>query len=309
MRVLVTGAHGKVGTAVVTALRRSNHDVTTSDLHPPTWDREPEGTPPYVCADLTEAGEAYALVGGISAGENGKAGPYDAVVHCAALPAPGRHAPDVVFRNNLMSVFNVVEACVRWRVARLVNISSETAPGFAFAERAFYPEYLPVDELHPLAPQDPYGQGLRRAALRCGHPPFGPAGDQSATHLGPGCGHVRTRMEEALTLADEDRLAVNSAEQPRHVVPTELAKAFVQDGALRRRPASRLVETRAAIADAGKSPLRGARALSAGRPPDSGTLSLWRTSHGALGSRAIGGRASDEHLGQTCMADRIRSVC
>lgn len=172
MRVLVTGARGKVGRAAVAALVEANHQVTTSDLQAPTWDREPEDTPPYVCADLTDAGETYALVGGVSEGESVKAGPYHAVVHCAALPAPGRHAPHVVFQNNLMAIFNVVEACVRWQVPRLVNISSETAPGFAFAERPFFPAYLPVDELHPLAPQDPYalakvfGEQLCDAAVR-----------------------------------------------------------------------------------------------------------------------------------------------
>jgi hypothetical protein len=31
-----------------------------------------------------------------------------------------------VFSNNVMAGFNVVEACVRWQVPRLVNISSET---------------------------------------------------------------------------------------------------------------------------------------------------------------------------------------
>jgi nucleoside-diphosphate-sugar epimerase len=146
-----------VGRAAVAALQRAGHDVTASDLGPPVWDRQPEGTAPYVSADLTDAGQVYALVGGISAGENAKGGAYDAVVHCAALPSPGKHAPHQVFSNNLMGVFNVVEACVRWGVPRLVNISSETAPGFIFAERPVYPEYLPVDEEHPLAPQDPYG--------------------------------------------------------------------------------------------------------------------------------------------------------
>ncbi|BDZ41419.1 hypothetical protein GCM10025865_07180 [Paraoerskovia sediminicola] len=58
-----------------------------------------------------------------------------------------------------MGVFNVVEACVRWGVPRIVNISSETAPGFPFAERPTWPQYLPIDEEHPLEPQDPYGLG------------------------------------------------------------------------------------------------------------------------------------------------------
>ncbi len=152
VRTLVTGSRGKVGRAVVRVLREAGHVVTGTDLTPVDWDRQPEGTAPYLVADLTDAGQVYALVGGATEGENAKAGPYDAVVHCAALPAPGRHAPHVVFGNNLMATFNVVEACVRWGVPRLVNISSETAPGFPFAERAFFPEYLPVDEEHPSAP-------------------------------------------------------------------------------------------------------------------------------------------------------------
>lgn len=162
MRTLVTGARGKVGTAAVAALVAAGHDVTATDLAPPRFDRPAPGAAPvdtvdYVQADLTDAGDVYALVGGFSAGEGAGGGRYDAVVHAAAIPAPGRHAPSTVFTNNIGGLFNVVEACVRWGVPRLVNISSETVPGFHFAERPFYPTYLPLDEDHPRAPQDPYG--------------------------------------------------------------------------------------------------------------------------------------------------------
>jgi UDP-glucose 4-epimerase len=178
MRVLVTGGRGKVGRAAVPALQHAGHEVTVTDLHDPDWDTPPPGTPGYVKAELTDAGQVYALVGGVSAGEGPRPGPYDAVVHAGALPAPGRHAPHVVFGNNLLATFNVVEACVRWAVPRLVNISSETVPGFIFAERPFLPDYLPVDEDHPAHPQDPYAlaklfgeqlcdAAVRRSGLRC----------------------------------------------------------------------------------------------------------------------------------------------
>ncbi|SHN42756.1 NAD-dependent epimerase/dehydratase family protein [Cryptosporangium aurantiacum] len=162
MRTLVTGARGKVGVAAVEALVAAGHDVTATDLAPPSFDRPAPDAPaaervPYVRADLTDAGDVYALVGGFSAGEGQKAGRYDAVVHAGAIPAPGRHAPATVFQNNLGALFNVVEACVRCGVPRLVNISSETVTGFHFAERPWYPVYLPLDEEHPAAPQDPYG--------------------------------------------------------------------------------------------------------------------------------------------------------
>jgi UDP-glucose 4-epimerase len=59
-----------------------------------------------------------------------------------------------------------------------VNVSSETVPGYFFPERPFLPDYLPVDEEHPVRPQDPYAlakhfgeqlmdAAVRRSSLRC----------------------------------------------------------------------------------------------------------------------------------------------
>ena len=80
-----------------------------------------------------------------------------------------------------MATFNVLEAAVRFGVARFVYISSETIPGFFFPEREFLPEYVPVDEEHPVSPQDPYalskwfGELLMDAAVaRAGHLPLSP---------------------------------------------------------------------------------------------------------------------------------------
>jgi hypothetical protein len=159
MRVLVTGARGKVGAATTAALLRAGHEVLATDLGTPVHERDLPGEAPYVQADLTDAGAVYALVRDV-----------EAVVHSAAIPDPIHHAPHVVFGNNVLAGFNVVEACVRAGVRRLVNLSSETVPGMIFAERPFLPPYLPLDELTPARPQDPYGFGKHvrsaRAAAR-----------------------------------------------------------------------------------------------------------------------------------------------
>lgn len=161
MRVVVTGARGKVGRAAAGALQLAGHEVVTTDLSRPSFERADADAPRYVQADLTDAGDAFAVLRGA-----------DAVVHCAAIPEPTGNPPHVVFRTNMMMTFNCIEAAVRWGVKRFVNVSSETAPGLFFAERPFPPDYLPVDEEHPLRPQDPYalskvfGEQLMDAAVR-----------------------------------------------------------------------------------------------------------------------------------------------
>src|SRR4051812_39708388 len=164
MRVVVTGARGKVGRAAATCLAARGHDVVACDLGAPVFespDPDGSGALPYLRADLTDAGAAFAAVRGA-----------DAVVHAAAIPEPSQDVPHRVFANNLLATFNVIEACVRMGVPRLVNVSSETVPGFIFAERPFLPAYCPVDEEHPALPQDPYalaklfGEQLCDAAVR-----------------------------------------------------------------------------------------------------------------------------------------------
>jgi nucleoside-diphosphate-sugar epimerase len=160
MKVLITGAHGKVGRATTQAMVDAGHEVFTTDLTRPGFERKPAGTPQYMMANLTDAGEAYAVVRGI-----------DAVVHIAAIPEPTGNPPHVVFQTNLMSTFNILEAAIRFGVKRFVYISSETVPGFFFPERDFLPDYAPVDEEHPIHPQDPYalskhfGEQLMDAAI------------------------------------------------------------------------------------------------------------------------------------------------
>jgi nucleoside-diphosphate-sugar epimerase len=159
MEILVTGARGKVGAATVHDLLEAGHRVTGCDLIAPVYEGGDRGAH-YFQADLTDPGDAFAAVRG-----------QDVVIHCAALPEPTRNAPHKVFGNNVMATFNLVEACVRVGVDRLVNVSSETVAGMGFAERPFHAPAAPIDESLENRPQDPYalakvfGEQLMDAAV------------------------------------------------------------------------------------------------------------------------------------------------
>ena len=159
MQILVTGARGKVGAATIHDLIEAGHDVTGCDLAPPVYEGGHSGAH-YFQADLTDPGDAFAVVRG-----------QDVVIHCAALPEPTRNAPHKVFRNNLMATFNLVEACVRVGVDRLVNVSSETVAGMGSPSGRSTRRYAPIDEALENRPQDPYalakvfGEQLMDAAV------------------------------------------------------------------------------------------------------------------------------------------------
>ncbi|HEU4350055.1 MAG TPA: NAD(P)-dependent oxidoreductase [Actinoplanes sp.] len=143
MRILVTGARGKVGAATVHRLLEDGHTVTAVDIAPAVFERG--RAVPYLQADLTDAGHVAAVIPG-----------HDAVVHTAAIAGPQHNPPHVIFANNLMATYNVIEAAERAGVRRLVHLSSETVPGFSYPRRYFHAEYAPIDERHRVRPQDAY---------------------------------------------------------------------------------------------------------------------------------------------------------
>jgi len=139
MRILVTGARGKLGAATVDTLLRAGHEVTAVDRLPPVYERA--GQVRYIQADLTDAGHAAAVLPG-----------HDAVVHAAGIPSPVKNPPHEILQTNLMATNSTLEAAERSGVRRFVHISSETVPGFSYPKRYFHAEYAPIDELHPVAP-------------------------------------------------------------------------------------------------------------------------------------------------------------
>jgi nucleoside-diphosphate-sugar epimerase len=143
MKIAVTGGSGKAGRAVVRDLAEHGHDVLNVDLVP-----SPDPVAPFLPADLTDYGQTLEALSGAEVLPG-----IEAVVHLAAIPAPDKATPDVVFRTNITSTHTVFAAAWRLGLNRIVWASSETTLGLPFDEP---PEYAPVDEEHPLRPESSY---------------------------------------------------------------------------------------------------------------------------------------------------------
>jgi nucleoside-diphosphate-sugar epimerase len=144
MRVVVTGGSGLAGRAVVAHLVEHGCGVTNVDLAPG------DSSAPFRRVDLTDLGQTY-----------GALRDAEAVVHLAAIPRPSFDVPEVVFHTNVMATFNVLEAASALGIRRVVVASSVSVLGFPFFERPFAPAYVPIDEAHPLLPQDAYALSKR----------------------------------------------------------------------------------------------------------------------------------------------------
>ena len=147
MKILVTGALGKVGRATVAAAQQAGHDVTATDQAPPAYGPTDPSAAPYIRADLTDHGQTVDVVARVRP---------DAVVHTAGIPEPFQDTEVAVFDTNLPVLFHVVEAVRTVGVPRLVVMSSETATGYMTGDPVLLPDYLPVDEDHPLRPREAY---------------------------------------------------------------------------------------------------------------------------------------------------------
>jgi UDP-glucose 4-epimerase len=146
MKILVTGGLGKVGRWVVAELIDSGagkfaHQVTVFDRA-----AGPErGAVKYLLGDIQDLGQVMEATIGA-----------DAVIHLAAIHNPNIATAPLVYQTNVVGTFNVHHAAYRLGVKRVVSASSNAIVGWSYSER-FEPDYLPIDENHPLRPEDVYG--------------------------------------------------------------------------------------------------------------------------------------------------------
>ncbi|HUH08167.1 MAG TPA: NAD(P)-dependent oxidoreductase [Egibacteraceae bacterium] len=137
-RIVVTGGSGKAGRAVVRDLVEHGYDVRNIDLAPSSDDAAV-----FLAVDLTDLGQTFEALADA-----------DAVVHLAAIPAPGLRSEGVTFEVNMASTYNVFSAATALGHQRVVWASSETTLGLPFDRQK--PQYAPIDERHPLYPESSY---------------------------------------------------------------------------------------------------------------------------------------------------------
>ena len=144
LRVAVTGSAGKLGRAVVRHLRESGWDVLPIDR------RRPEDDPgEFLAVELSDYGQVLAaLSDGVD--EHDAVG---AVVHLAAIPAPGLVPNATTFANNAPATYNVFAASRAAGIRNIVWASSETVLGLPFDTP---PPYVPVDEDYHPRPETTY---------------------------------------------------------------------------------------------------------------------------------------------------------
>lgn len=155
MRIMFTGGAGKAGKHVIPYLLEQGHQVLNIDLKPldhPGVDN--------LIADITDSGQmfnamtSYANFDELVPGNGVPA--LDAIVHFAAVPRILINPDNETYRVNTIGTYNILEAATKLGIKKIIFASSETTYGICFADGERKPEFIPVDEEHPVIPEDSY---------------------------------------------------------------------------------------------------------------------------------------------------------
>ena len=143
MKIVVTGGSGRAGQQIIPELIAHGHEVINADRT-----SGPDQGAHFMSTDTTDLGQVVTATRGA-----------DAIIHMAAIPAPVNFPEHEVFRINMMSNWNVLEAAEIHDIPKVVMASSVNAIGAVFSPNPVLdPEYLPIDEELPTRASDGYAQ-------------------------------------------------------------------------------------------------------------------------------------------------------
>ena len=150
MKILVTGGAGYIGSHTCVELLAAGHEVTV-------FDNFSNSQPESVRRVEVIAGRKITLINGDIRDEplierTLREQQCDAVIHFAGLKAVGESVeqPLKYYDNNVIGTCRLLSAMQSAGVNTIVFSSSATVYGD--------PQYLPIDEKHPLSATNPYGR-------------------------------------------------------------------------------------------------------------------------------------------------------
>ncbi len=160
MKVLITGASGRLGTYVIRELVEKHTLVLMSRRQPP----DEFSKLPFIQGDLNNFEDCQRAMEGI-----------DAIQHLGAQPGPVDHPDmrvgaeergipfDATFKTNMLGTYYLMQAAIEAEVKTVVMSGSNCALGHGFRiSKTHMPiDYLPLDEEHPCYPEDSYSFSKR----------------------------------------------------------------------------------------------------------------------------------------------------
>ena len=165
MKILVTGGAGYIGSHVVLSLCDNGENVVVLDDLSSGTQNEIDDRAKFILGSTLNKKDTDTALDGV-----------DVVIHLAAFKAAGESMlyPAKYSQNNIVGTINLINSMIDQDVNNFIFSSTAAVYG--------YPEYLPVDENHPLNPINYYGftkleierildwynnlTGLKYAALR-----------------------------------------------------------------------------------------------------------------------------------------------
>ena len=137
MKALVTGSSGFIGSHIVETLVKNSYEVVAVDV---VQNNSLPNKVTFYELDIRDYTELYKAIKGV-----------DLVIHLAALinARESIENPDLYHNVNVGGTLNILKLCRDLNVKKLIFASSAAVYG--------EPQYLPIDEKHPLRPLNPYG--------------------------------------------------------------------------------------------------------------------------------------------------------
>lgn len=155
MKVLITGANGKLAAYIIRALAQE-HDLVLFARHQPAAEFAHY---PWIQGDLTDFAACQRAVEGVEAIQHIGAQPWPVDHPALRANAEKQQIPfDATFKTNLLGTYYLMQAAVEAGVKTVVMAGSNCAlgHGFRISQNPFPIERLPIDETHPTEPEDSY---------------------------------------------------------------------------------------------------------------------------------------------------------